>query len=210
MEGDETSGWRPGKPTVFLNSRFHERAGMFSPDGRWLAYASNESGRFEVCVRPLPGPGGNWQISTGDGGSLTPTPTWSRTRHELFYDTPDKRIIVASYMVEGDSFRADKPRLWSEARFITRPDNGLSTCTRMATGSRSRRSRRHRQSRKTRSSSSSTSSTSSGGSRLQLSDGARLTAQGSANGKDRRANMAVLGLQGNSAQGVVFRTVPEP
>ena len=121
MEGDETSGWRPGKPTVFLNSRFHERAGMFSPDGRWLAYASNESGRFEVYVRPFPGPGGNWQISTGDGGSLTPTPTWSRTRHELFYDTPDKRIIVASYMVEGDSFRADKPRLWSEARFITRP-----------------------------------------------------------------------------------------
>ena len=49
---------------------------MFSPDGRWLAYASNESGRPEVYVRPFPGPGGKWQISTG-GGNL---PTWSRTK----------------------------------------------------------------------------------------------------------------------------------
>ena len=116
MEGDEASGWKPGKPTVFLNSPFNEREPMFSPDGRWLAYCSNESGRFEVYVRPFPGPGGKWQISTGGGAN----PTWSRTRHELFYGTPDQRIMVVPYTVEGDSFRAEKPRLWSEGRYSAR------------------------------------------------------------------------------------------
>jgi serine/threonine-protein kinase len=112
MEGDEASGWKPGKATVFLNSPFVEQEPMFSPDGRWLAYFSNESGRTEVYVRPFPGPGGKWQISTGGGT----TPTWSRTRHELFYGTPDQRIMVSPYAVEGDSFRAEKPRFWSEGR----------------------------------------------------------------------------------------------
>jgi serine/threonine-protein kinase len=120
MEGDESSGWKPGKPTVFLNSPFQEREPMFSPDGRWLAYSSNESGRFEVYVRPFPGPVGGWQISSG-GGVGTRTPAWSRTRRELFYNTPDNLITVASYTVEGESFRAEKPRLWSEAPFTLRP-----------------------------------------------------------------------------------------
>jgi serine/threonine-protein kinase len=114
MEGDEVSGWKPGKPTVFLNSPANEREPMFSPDGRWLAYESSESGRYEVYVRPFPGPGGKWQISTGGGANAT----WSRARHELFFETPDQHLIVASYAVDGDSFRADKPRVWSERRFM--------------------------------------------------------------------------------------------
>ena len=85
---------------------------MFSPDGRWLAYESNESGRYEVYVRPFPGPGGKWQISTGGGTGAT----WSRTKHELLYQTTDGRLMVASYSVDGDSFRADKPRLWADMR----------------------------------------------------------------------------------------------
>ena len=125
MEGDEASGWKPGKPTVFVNSptqTFNSPTqtwpSMFSPDGRWLAYVSDESGRTEVYVRPFPGPGGVWQISNA-GGLWS---MWSRTRHELFYQTPsaDRRIMVASYTVEGDSFHADQPRLWSEARFALR------------------------------------------------------------------------------------------
>ena len=56
MEGDDVLGWKPGKPTVFLNTPFIEREPMFSPDGRWLAYVSNETGRNEVFVRPFPGP----------------------------------------------------------------------------------------------------------------------------------------------------------
>jgi len=93
IDGNEESGWKPGKPTVFLNSRFSETEPMFSPDGRWLAYVSNESGRDEVYVRPFPGPDGKWQISTGGGSD----PRWSRARHELFYGTPDHRIMVVSY-----------------------------------------------------------------------------------------------------------------
>jgi serine/threonine-protein kinase len=112
IDGNEASGWKPGKPTVFLDSPFNELYPEFSPDGRWLAYESNESGRTEVYVRPFPGPGGKWQVSTGGGG----WPTWSRTRRELFYAV-DMRIMVAPYTIEGDSFRAEKPRLWSEVRF---------------------------------------------------------------------------------------------
>jgi serine/threonine-protein kinase len=119
MEGDETSGWKPGKPTVFLNSPFGEREPMFSPDGRWLAYWSNETGRNEVYVRPFPGPGGKWQISTGGGNY----PTWSRTKHELLYGAPSAQVMVAAFTVEGDSFRAEKPRLWSEGRFVPRTNN---------------------------------------------------------------------------------------
>jgi serine/threonine-protein kinase len=121
MEGDDASGWTPGKPTVFLNSPAEEREPMFSPDGRWLAYSSNESGRDEVSVRPFPGPGGKWPISTG-GGTF---PTWSRTKHELFYGTPSGQIMVASYTMGGDSFRAEKPRPWSEGRYETRGPNRM-------------------------------------------------------------------------------------
>jgi serine/threonine-protein kinase len=119
MEGDEASGWKPGKPTVFLNSPFNEWFATFSPDGRWLAYASDESGRLEVYVRPFPGPGGKWQISAA-GGSYA---VWSRARHELFYESPspDNRIMVASYTTEGDSFRAEKPQGWADRRFGERP-----------------------------------------------------------------------------------------
>jgi serine/threonine-protein kinase len=116
LEGDEASGWKPGRPTVFLGSAAREQEPMFSPDGRWIAYASNESGQFEVYVRPFPGPGGKWQISTG-GGS---TATWSPTRHELFYATADQRIMVSAYTVEGDSFGAEKPQLWSQGRYVGR------------------------------------------------------------------------------------------
>jgi serine/threonine-protein kinase len=119
MEGDEVSGWKPGKPTVFLNTAADELEPMFSPDGRWLAYQSNESGRPEVFVRPFPGPGGKWQISTAPGGGAYPT--WSRTRSELFYITADARIMVAPYTVEGASFKADKPRPWSARAIQRRP-----------------------------------------------------------------------------------------
>jgi hypothetical protein len=95
---------------------------MFSPDGRWLAYMSAESGRFEVYVRPFPGPGGKWQVSTA-GGQY---PTWSRTRRELFYESPDNRIMVAGYTVTGDSFQVAKPGVWSETPFAPRPRGGRS------------------------------------------------------------------------------------
>src|SRR5882762_582884 len=116
IEGDEKLGWKPGDPKPFVNSAFSEREPTFSPDGRWLAYESNESGSYEVYVRPFPGPGGKWQISTG-GGVF---PEWFRNGKELFYRTPDSKIIVVTYTGSGDSFHADKPQLWSPGQFTDR------------------------------------------------------------------------------------------
>ncbi len=72
-----------GEPRPFLRTRFHETQAAFSPDGRWLAYNTDESGRFEIYVRPFPGPGGKFRIST-EGGRF---PEWSASGDELFFNT---------------------------------------------------------------------------------------------------------------------------
>jgi serine/threonine-protein kinase len=99
-----------------VNSAFIEVEPAFSPDGRWLAYQSNESGSFEVYVRPFPGPGGKWQVSTGGGVY----PKWSRNGKELFYRTVDSKIMAVTYTASGDSFHANKPQLWSPGQFTER------------------------------------------------------------------------------------------
>ena len=83
---------------------------MFSPDGRWIAYFSNDAGGgFDVYVRPFPGPGGKWRVST-EGGSY---PQWSAASHELLFLNANVRVMFAPYTVVGDSFRADKPQVWT-------------------------------------------------------------------------------------------------
>jgi Tol biopolymer transport system component len=77
------------KTSPILQSPFDELQGVFSPDGRWLAYASNESGRFEIYVQPFPGPGGKWQISTSGGTQ----PRWARGGKELFFIAPGGKIM---------------------------------------------------------------------------------------------------------------------
>jgi eukaryotic-like serine/threonine-protein kinase len=113
---------RAGKPEVFLQTQFNERQPSFSPDGRWLAYSSDESGTYQVYVRAFPDRGGKWQISN-DGGLY---PTWSRNGRELFFRTEDNRIMVAAYTGKGDSFVPDKPRVWSEKRIGDTGFNGLN------------------------------------------------------------------------------------
>jgi hypothetical protein len=106
---------KAGKPKPFLATPSDEVAPMFSPDGRWIAYRSNESGINEIYVRPFPGgPGGKWQISTG-GGLYG---IWSNNGRELFYETGDNRIMVLDYTVNADSFLPGKPRLWSEKQIF--------------------------------------------------------------------------------------------
>jgi serine/threonine protein kinase/Tol biopolymer transport system component len=117
LEGNEASGWKPGKAFVFLATPAGEREPVFSPDGRWIAYSSTESGPAEVYVRPFPGPGGKWQISTGGGD----WPTWSRAGRELFYHSPDGHIMVVPYTVEGNSLRADRPRAVADTRHSQTP-----------------------------------------------------------------------------------------
>ena len=77
-----------------------------------MAYASNESGTFEVYVRPFPGPGGRWQVSAG-GGLF---PLWSRDGRELLFQTLDTRVMAVGYTAKGDSFAPGKPRVWTETR----------------------------------------------------------------------------------------------
>jgi serine/threonine protein kinase/roadblock/LC7 domain-containing protein len=101
---------KPGKPEPFLQTPGQEFMAKFSPDGHWIAYYSDESGRNEVYVRPFPGSGGKWQISSG-GGNL---PVWSSAARQLFYQTLDAHIMVTDYTTTGDSFIAEKPRLWTD------------------------------------------------------------------------------------------------
>src|SRR5260221_8374625 len=107
------SGLKAGNPEPFLQSPFRELRPTFSPDGRWLAYQSDETGTFEIYVRAFPDKGVKRQISNG-GGAF---PVWSRAGRELFFSEHD-RIMVAAYRVNGDSFAADKPRLWSEQKVL--------------------------------------------------------------------------------------------
>jgi Tol biopolymer transport system component len=74
-----------------MNSTFNEVQGRFSPDGRFVAYVSNESGRAEVYVRTFPDAGGKWQVSTGGGAQ----PRWRRDGKELFYVAPDRKLMSA-------------------------------------------------------------------------------------------------------------------
>jgi len=85
---------KPGdrKPYAFLSTPFNEQGGVFSPDGRWVAYQSNESGRDEIYVRPFPGPGGQWQVSTAGGSD----PRWRPDGKELYYLAPDLKLMAAA------------------------------------------------------------------------------------------------------------------
>ena len=78
------------EPEMFLQTMFNEHTGMLSPDDRWLAYVSDDSGREEVYVTPFPGPGGREPIST-DGGD---EPVWSRDGRELYYRNGDALMAV--------------------------------------------------------------------------------------------------------------------
>jgi eukaryotic-like serine/threonine-protein kinase len=105
---------KAGKPEQFLKSQFSDQDPMFSPDGHWLAYMSNESGRNEVYVRAFPPPasgqGGKWQISNSGGVE----PFWSRNGRDLLYRSGQSgdQLMAVNYSVNGDSFVADKPRVW--------------------------------------------------------------------------------------------------
>jgi serine/threonine-protein kinase len=113
------AGLRAGKPEVFLQTTATEMDPMLSPDGRWVAYSSNESGTFQIYVRAFTDKGGKWQISNAGGGY----PMWSRTGHDLFFETLDNRLMAAAYTVKGDSIAADKPRVWSDKQLGGRVNN---------------------------------------------------------------------------------------
>jgi Tol biopolymer transport system component len=100
LEGDRT-------PRPLDDSKYAQGSPKFSPDGRWLAYCSNESGRPQVYVQALPGPGAKIQVST-DGGT---DPVWRRSGGELFYRNGDSMMAVS--VTTGPTFTSGRPReLW--------------------------------------------------------------------------------------------------
>jgi eukaryotic-like serine/threonine-protein kinase len=100
-------------PSPFLMTAFDESSPAFSPDGRWLAYVSDESGQSEVYVQPFPGPGAKWPISTGGGTD----PVWSADGRELYFRRGDQVEAVA--ITTAPEFRAGKPQPLFESRYET-------------------------------------------------------------------------------------------
>ena len=88
------------KPVPFLRTEFNEANGKFSPDGHWVAYESDESGRYEIYVRPFPAPdggGGKWMVSQAGGRG----PYWRGDGKELFYLAPDGNVMAAAVSTSG-------------------------------------------------------------------------------------------------------------
>jgi serine/threonine protein kinase len=105
LAGDGTPS---GTATPFANTAFSEEQGRFSPDTRWIAYASDESGRSEIYIQPFPAPpnGGSKTPISRDGGSQ---PRWRRDGKELFYSSPDGKLMAVD-VTEGPIFKAGAPR----------------------------------------------------------------------------------------------------
>lgn len=104
------------KVQPFLQTPFDEHSATFSPDGRWVAYASNASGHSEIYLQPYSGPGGKWQISA-DGGA---EPVWNRNGRELFYRNGDKMMAVEITTQPG--FSAGKAKLLFAAHYQATPN----------------------------------------------------------------------------------------
>jgi eukaryotic-like serine/threonine-protein kinase len=101
-----------GKPFALFASKFTEAQGEVSPDGRWIAYASDESGRFEIYVTRFPQKQGRWQISASGGSQ----PRWKGDGKELFYLGPEQTLMSVAVQ-SGDAFEAAVPRALFKANF---------------------------------------------------------------------------------------------
>src|SRR6266852_2641152 len=96
------------KPRPYLRTPFNERDGRFSPEPspRWVAYQSDQSGRYEVYIEAFPQPRGKKQISTAGGEN----PQWGSGGRELFYVSPDNKLMAVSLKLGADSVEPSPPR----------------------------------------------------------------------------------------------------
>jgi serine/threonine protein kinase/Tol biopolymer transport system component len=93
------------KPIAQLTTKFNEVLPRFSPDGKWLAYMSNESSRFEVYVKPFPGESGKYQVSTGGGGN----PHWRADGRELFFTSGNDTLQAVEVRAMGSALELGIP-----------------------------------------------------------------------------------------------------
>jgi Tol biopolymer transport system component len=105
-----------GAPVPFLHAPFSERQGVVSPDGRWIAYNSDESGRLELFVQSFPVPGAKYQVTSS--GSTNYNIRWTKGGKELMFLAGDGLTVMAAEVTSGASFRAGAPR----ELFKLRPD----------------------------------------------------------------------------------------
>src|SRR5262249_13148285 len=94
-----------GKPRPYLQTPFSETQGQCSPNGRWIAYTSDESGQAQIYVQSFPTGGGKYQVSTGAGTQAK----WRRDGKEIFYIGADGKMMAVNVKTEG-KFEADTPR----------------------------------------------------------------------------------------------------
>src|SRR5688572_6756521 len=102
---------KPGKPEVFLQTPASEMHPAFSPNGRWIAYQSDDSGVSEIWVRPFSTsgrPAGKWKVSEGGGGF----PVWSKAGRQLLYKKRDGVVMLVDYEETADSFHPRSTRPW--------------------------------------------------------------------------------------------------
>jgi hypothetical protein len=111
--------WADRRPRPVIQMSLRQEAGRFSPDGRWIAYQSTESGRSEVYVVPFPGAGSKWQIS-GAGGTA---PRWRHDGREVFFLAPDYTLMAASVNGEGPAFEIGAVRSLFKASLFRNPGN---------------------------------------------------------------------------------------
>jgi len=109
----------PRRTTPLVQTAFTEYNPEISPDGRWLTYESNESGQFEVYVRPFPDvAAGRWQVSTGGGRQ----PLWARSGRELFYGSlASPGRIMAVQIPPGPTFSAGNPQMIVDGPYAGAP-----------------------------------------------------------------------------------------
>jgi hypothetical protein len=106
---EQEGALRAGTSEPFLKSEANDLMPQFSPDGKWIAYQSNLSEGAQIYVRPASGKPGQWVVSAG----TATWPVWSRSGHDLFYaDSAENQIMSVSYTASGDTFVAEKPRVW--------------------------------------------------------------------------------------------------
>jgi serine/threonine-protein kinase len=99
-----------------LETRFEERGGIVSPDGRWLAYESNSAGRFEIYVRPFPNVSdGQWLVSNAGGVQ----PLWARSGRELFYVAPNGSLLTVPVDSRGTTWSAGTATKLVEGHYFT-------------------------------------------------------------------------------------------
>jgi eukaryotic-like serine/threonine-protein kinase len=111
------------KPAPLLQTRFSERNGVFSPDAKWLAYVSNESGRGEVYVQPFPTTGAKWQISGSGVARNQDRLRWRHDGKELYYLDAERNLVAVPTRI-GDSFEAGTPAILFNSG-IQRPRTGF-------------------------------------------------------------------------------------